>query len=372
MAGQQGITAAAPRHRWRRRSLKLLLALVLVGVLIAEGIAIGPYFGRALHAVRHPDPFWLAIAVIAELVSLSGAAHVQRRMLLAGGTRVTRSRMTALIYSANAVSATLPAGAALSSGYTFRRMRDWGASVPLAIFALIASGILSSIAFAGLVVTAVVFARTGSLEPALVGAGLAVAVIALLLIRRYFQRPDALSHFAERVLGWGNRLLRREPHEGRAKLRELINDFNQVKPQKRDWAAGLGFATINWTADLICLIAASRAVNAHAASLALIIAAYVAGMSTSGISLLPGGLGIVDGAMILVLTRGHVSTVSATAAVLLYRLVSYVFNVVLGWSIWAINWYMTRRHRLQDEAASVVLSLPDRPTDLTPECSLQS
>jgi uncharacterized protein (TIRG00374 family) len=343
---------AAPRHPWRRRSLKLLLGIVLLSVLVVEGFAIGPYFGRALDAVSDPDPFWLSIAVVAELVSLSGAAHVQRRMLLAGGTKVPRGRMTALTYTANAVSATLPAGAALSSGYTFRRMRGWGASVPLAVFALIASGILSSIAFAGLVVTAVVFAKTDSLEPALVGVALGVAIIALLVIRRYFQRPDTLTRFAERVLGWGNRLLRREAHEGRAKLRELMADFTQVKPQKRDWAAGLGFATINWTADLVCLIASCRAVNAHAASLALIIAAYVAGMSTSGISLLPGGLGIVDGAMILVLTRGHVGTIAATAAVLLYRLVSYVFNVVLGWLIWSVNWYITRRHRLQDEVSS--------------------
>ena len=290
-------------------------------------------------------------------------------MLLAGGTRVTRSRMTALTYTANAVSATLPAGAALSSGYAFRRMRGWGASVPLAVFTLIASGILSSIAFAGLIVTAVVFAKTGSLEPALVGIGLGGAVIGLILARRYFQRPDALRHFAERLLGCANRLLRRDPHEGKAKLRELIEDFTHVKPKKRDWAAGLGFATINWTADLVCLIAACRAVNAHEASVALIIAAYVAGMSTSGISLLPGGLGIVDGAMILVLTRGHVGTVAATAAVLLYRLSSYVFNVALGWLIWGINWYLTRRHRQRDESAAVQAA---RPIDLTPECSLQS
>jgi uncharacterized protein (TIRG00374 family) len=362
---------ATPRHPWRRRGLKLLLAAVLVGVLVAEGIAIGPYLGRAIDAVSDPDPFWLTIAVLAELVSLSGAAHVQRRMLHAGGTRVTRGRMMALTYTANAVSATLPAGPALSSGYTFRRMRDWGASVPLAVFALIASGILSSIAFAGLVVAAVIFAKTGSLEPALLGVALGVLIIGLVFGRRYFQRPDALMHFAEVVLGWVNRILRREAHNGRARLLELIADFTQVKPRKRDWAAGLGFACVNWGADLLCLIAACRAVHMHTASLALIVAAYVAGMSTSGISLLPGGLGIVDGAMILVLTRGHghVGTVTATAAVLLYRLVSYAFNVVLGWSIWTISWYLARRRAL---AESALAELVDRPIDVTPECSLRS
>jgi uncharacterized protein (TIRG00374 family) len=319
--------------------------------------------------VSSPDPFWLSIAVVAELISLSGAAHVQRRMLLAGGTHVTRSRMTALAYTANAVSATLPAGPALSSGYTFRRMRDWGASVPLAVFALIASFILSSIAFAGLVVAAVIVAKTGSIEPAVVGVALAVLIVALIFGRHYFQRPDALAHFAARALGWVNRILRREPHNGRARMLELIADFTQVKPRKRDWAAGLGYACVNWGGDLLCLISASRAVNVHGASLALITAAYVAGMSTSGISLLPGGLGIVDGAIILVLTRGHVGTVTATAAVLLYRLVSYAFNVVLGWLIWAITRYAARRRALRE---SILTELADRPADRTVECSVRS
>jgi uncharacterized protein (TIRG00374 family) len=345
-------TAAPPRRPWRRRGLKLLLAVVLVGVLVVEGILIGPYIGRAIRAVSHPDPFWLAIAIAAQLASLSAAAHVQRRMLLAGGTRVTRARMTALTYQSNAVNATLPAGAALSSGYSFKRMRDFGASVPLAVFALVASGVLSSVAFGLLLLGAVIFAKTGSLGPALLSIGLVLLLVLLWAARHFIRDPESLARLAERMLRWGNRLLRREPHNGRARLREILNDLKEVKPQKRDWAAGLGFAGLNWAGDLLCLIAATRAVNAHSASLALIVAAYVAGMSTSGISLLPGGLGIVDGAIILVLTRGHVPTVEATAAVLLYRLVSYAFNVVLGWSIFSISWYVNRRRSLRAGLAS--------------------
>jgi uncharacterized protein (TIRG00374 family) len=346
-------TAAQPRRPWRRRGLKLLLAVVLISVLVIEGILIGPYFGRAIRAVSDPDPFWLAIAIAAELISLSAAAHVQRRMLLAGGTRVTRARMTALTYTSNAVNATMPAGAALSSGYSFKRMRDFGASVPLAVFALVASGILSTVAFAVLVLGAVIFTKTGSLGPALLSAGLVLLLGLLWAARRFIRDPDSLNRFAERLLRWGNRLLRREPLNGKARLREILNDLKQVRPQKRDWAAGLGFAAVNWAGDLLCLIAATRAVDAHSASLALIVAAYVAGMSTSGISLLPGGLGIVDGAMILVLTRGHVGTVAATASVLLYRLVSYAFNVVLGWSIFSITWWLNRRRSLREALTSV-------------------
>jgi hypothetical protein len=247
-------------------------------------------------------------------------------------------------------------------------MRVWGASASLAVFTIIASGILSSIAFAGLVAAAVIFAKTGSLEPTLLGVALAGLIVLLIFGRRYFHHPDPLTHFAERVLGWGNGLLHREPNSGRARLHELIADLTCVTPRKRDWAAGLGFASINWAADLVCLMAACRAVNMHSTSLALITAAYVTGMSTSGISLLPGGLGVVDGAIILVLTHGHVGAVTATAAVLLYRLVSYAFNVVLGWLLWTISWYATRRRALPE---SILEEIPDRPADLTVEWSLR-
>lgn len=71
--------------------------------------------------------------------------RVQRRILATGGIRVSMRRMVSLTYAANALSETLPAGVALSSAYTFQRMRVWGASAPLAGFTLLATGVLSTV-----------------------------------------------------------------------------------------------------------------------------------------------------------------------------------------------------------------------------------
>ena len=86
-------------------------------------------------------------------------------------------------------------------------------------------------------------------------------------------------------------------------------ELSAIKPRNRDWLAGLGFAELNWVADLACLAACCHAVGANGSSLLLVMVAYIAGMSTSGLSLLPGGLGVVDAAMIFALTQGGVSTV---------------------------------------------------------------
>ncbi len=332
----------------RSRVLRAGAAVLVVGMLVAEGILIAPYVGRAIREITHPVVSWLLIAVLAEVISLFAAAHLQRRMLLIGGTRVPVARMTALYYSANAVSLTLPAGPALGSGYTFRKLRAWGASAPLATFTLVASGALSTLAFGMLVVAATLIQRHNSAEPVIVSL-IAVGVLAATIaIRWVIRRPDAVHRLSERLLRLGNRLLRRHPERGKDLLHHVFTDavaeLRRLKPRHRDWALGLTFAVVNWTADLGCLLAACHAVGAPRVSITLVAAAYVAGMSAAGISLLPGGLGVVDAAMILALSHGHVGVVAATAAVVLFRLVSYAFNVALGWLIWVATWHM-HRHR---------------------------
>ncbi|MGH8961441.1 MAG: lysylphosphatidylglycerol synthase transmembrane domain-containing protein, partial [Jatrophihabitantaceae bacterium] len=150
-----------------------------------------------------------------------------------------------------------------------------------------------------------------------------------------------------RIAGGGltraNRILHRAPDAGLAALHRFVREVAAIKPRSRDWLAGLGFAGINWVADLVCLVASCHAVGAGRSTLVLVMVAYVAGMSASSVSLLPGGFGVVDAAMILALTSGGVGTVPATAGVLVYRLISVALVVLLGWLVWTVSWAAERR-----------------------------
>ena len=108
---------------------------------------------------------------------------------------------------------------------------------------------------------------------------------------------------------------------------QFVAELREIHPRHLDWTAGLAYAALNWLADLACLVASCRAVGAHGATIELAVVAYVAGMAVSSVSLLPGGLGVVDAAMVLALVHGGLSPVQATAGVLLYRLISFVFIV---------------------------------------------
>jgi uncharacterized membrane protein YbhN (UPF0104 family) len=60
-------------------------------------------------------------------------------------------------------------------------------------------------------------------------------------------------------------------------------------------------------------------------------------MAASGISLLPGGIGVVDTTMVLVMVAGGIPAAAALPAVLLFRLISLVAVVAAGWLVVAVQ-----------------------------------
>jgi len=318
------------------------LLAVLVAMLITEGFILGPYLSKAGNALSSPDARWLGVALFAELVSMAAFARVQRRMLISGGSRVSVRQMAALTYAANAVSVTLPGGAALSTAYVFRRLRRWGATVPAAGFAVVASGVLSTASFALLALFVAILAGTGSVSAILLLGAIGLGGLGWALARRHGGQ-DLIVNVVSGALRRGNRMLRRPADSGLTAVQHFVSELTSIKPRNRDWLMGLGMAGLNWVADLACLFASCRAVDASHSTVLLLMVAYIAGMSASSISFLPGGLGVVDAAMIFTLTSGGVGTVSATAAVILYRLISYALIVALGWIVWTSMWFAERR-----------------------------
>ncbi len=94
------------------------------------------------------------------------------------------------------------------------------------------------------------------------------------------------------------------------------------------------------------------------ASLSLVALTFVAKLSAGGLSLVPAGLGVVDAAMVLVLTGGGIPLTLATATVVLYRLISLLLIAALGWALFAV---MSRRSGLVPAPDPE----PHEPSDLT-------
>lgn len=68
----------------------------------------------ALHELAHIRWQWLAVAAFAGLAALY-LCRMQRRLLRAGGTRITRRTSLALVFAQSATSMSFPGGAAIST-----------------------------------------------------------------------------------------------------------------------------------------------------------------------------------------------------------------------------------------------------------------
>ncbi len=172
---------------------------------------------------------------------------VQQRLLRVGGVSVSMRRMMPVTLGANALSVTLPAGPLLSTGYTFGRLRRFGASAALATWSLLYGGVLSMVAFSALMILAAVFAGATGTSTWVVVTGLVASALTLGVLGVFLRRPRLLVRIATVPLRRVGRLLHTSPAAAVAWLDHTAMQTAAIRPSGRDRRAGLLFATLNWT-----------------------------------------------------------------------------------------------------------------------------
>jgi hypothetical protein len=302
----------------------------------------------------------LALALLAEAASMAMYARMQRRLLRAAGTAIPLSQAVGLAYAAHSLSVTLPGGPAFSSAFNFQQMRRFGATSAVASWATAMSGVLSMAALAAVGALAAALAERSDGPTAVLSTVLPALAIGL-FAQVLAQRPQWLLHPAVAGLGLFNRLLRRPPERGQEAVRRFLEQLATVHVRRRDRLAASGFALANWAFDGLGFALACFAAGLHGNGIAPdhLVVAYAAGMAASTISLIPGGLGVVDGALVLGLVAGGVHTRRAIGAVVLYRLISLGVIGAVGWLVWLTL-------RIRDKPTPRVTEPAASPTPETP------
>lgn len=322
---------------WLRRS-----AMVALFALFAVELKLGwPSLSAALKQLHTSHPGWIAAALAAELMAMGAYARMQRRLLRSAGVRVPLHRHVALAFAAHSLNETLPGGPAFSIRFNFQQMRRFGATPAVASWSLALSGVLSSAALAAVAVTGALV--SGGTPPWYRLAGLlAVAVLITVSVRQVARRPERLEPAIRAVLAPLNRLRRRESDEGLDRIRSFITQLGAVRLTPGHGAAAAGFALLNWAVDAAALWMCLRAVSDGTIGAGPMLLAFSAAMAAGTLTIVPGGLGVVDSALILGLVTGGVGTATAIAAVVLYRIVTLGFIIGAGWITWLV---LRRQHR---------------------------
>ncbi|MFI7540821.1 YbhN family protein [Actinoplanes sp. NPDC049599] len=303
----------------RLRLAAIAVAVVALAVVGLRGRLPDP---RAfVAALAGADSGWIALAALLQVVSLVAFAGQQRRLLADLGVRLRVRRLLAITLARSALSISLPAGAAVSTAYAIREYQKAGVSRRIGAASAVVSGLASLGGLTLLYVAggAGLVARDPgaylSWRPLAVVAALAgITTAGIVLGRRYGARPQRTPAGPARV-GRAGRLITRLLTSGRDAWRAGAG------LRVRDWAAALAYAAVNWLTDLLCLAAACRAFGLPV-GVTTLAGIYLGVQIVRQVPLTPGGVGVIETALVAGLTAAGATAVSAAAAVLVYRLLS--------------------------------------------------
>lgn len=329
---------AGSAWRWTRRAVTLALLAVAVVTVVSEW----PTLQSAAGQLRHLDWRTLRWGLYAEALAMVAFAQLTRLLLRAGGVRLRLGAMIGLTLASNAVSLSLPGGPAWAVTFSFDQLRRRGVRRSLSAYALAVTWILSA---AALIVLAVVgIDLAGARGPAApfralataVGVALVLgAVLAVVLARRPAARA-ALGRRLERLCS--GRRVSSLARSAQAGAREL----GAVRTPAPLLARCVVAALLNWVLDCGCLAFSILAVGGHVPWAALL-AVYAITQLAAALPLTPGGIGVVEGTLSLLLIAYHVPASTAIAGVLLYRVISFWILVPVGWG--AVAGLVARQRR---------------------------
>jgi uncharacterized membrane protein YbhN (UPF0104 family) len=315
---------------WRRGPVVATVVVVVLGTELLFGWSA---LIEAMAQLRTPRWNWVAGALFAEIASMGTFARMQGALLRGAGTRVAIRKHVAMAYAAHSLSATLPGGPVFSTTFNFQQMRRFGASPAVASWCIALSGALSAGALVVIGAVGGILARSsGGWRTLLIyGAGALVLAVA---VRQIALHPEWLDRPARGLLGGVNRVRRRPADHDHDRLLSFVEQLRSVRVRPANVVFAVVLAMANWLFDALCLWMCCVAVGASGLTATKLVVAYCAGMAAASVPIVPGGLGIVDGALILGLVAGGLTSSSAVAAVVLYRLISFGFIISAGWLVW--------------------------------------
>lgn len=351
-----------PRRSFEPRlatALRIAGGVVVAGAVLAALSSQRGRLAAASDGLARLHWLWLPLAVVAESASIAMFARLQRRLLRAGAASVAISSAIAITYAGNAISGTIPvAGSEMSVAYTYRQFERRGADRAVTAVALAVSGVLSTVTLSLIVATgAVTSGNTAAIWSGLTGGLIALAATAAVI--GAFRAPRVerrLAAVAVWSLRTAHRWTGRGPDDPRAAVAAAETRLRQLHLGRVDLAVAGGLAAANWLFDIACLALCIKATGLHVPAAGLILA-WAAGSAANSLGLTPGGIGVVEAALIPALVATGLPASGSATAVVTYRIVSLLLPLAVGWVVYVV---LRRRDPLRWVAA---VTAPDATVD---------
>lgn len=365
-SGGSGTGAASAPARKRRLRPVVRKILQVVGSLVL----LAAIFWYVFQQVADISEVWAAIQTltwreVGVLLVVTGFNLVTYWIVIVIATPgLTYPQAAVLTQSTTAVANSVPAGGAIAVGLTYSILSSWGFSRARATVSLVVTGIWNNwlkLATPVLALAALAIQGQpggGQLLAALLAVG---GVVAAIVVFALILRSERFAARVGVVTGqWATallRLARRPPATGWDLA--VVKFRNRVIGLVRHRWIQLTAATILSHAALYLVLVTSlrvMGVSEDEVGWAAVLAVFAFARLLTAIPLTPGGVGVVELALITGLTRAGGDAAQVVAAVLLFRLLTYVLPILLG-TVAYIVW--RRRRSWWTDAA------PPLPAELT-------
>jgi uncharacterized protein (TIRG00374 family) len=333
--GVAGDVADSGAGRDLRAVVRYLAGLVIGCVVLLLLFGKRGELAAAWHHLAGASGGWLAVAIAAESLSLLTFAWLQHRVLRLSGTPIPLPGLFLLALANDAIANSVPGEPAVSTAYRYRYYRRRGASGASAGWTIFTILIAQAIGMSLLLLLGVLVALAGSAST--IGAGVTVVGLVLVLgAGAILIRRDLVLRLASSAVRGVDRLTRRRhgPDAGRVTIAARIDltlaRMREIPLSRGSTVAVVAMATAVWGCDCLCLVSSFRAVHAAVPWHAVLLA-YGVAQVVGSLPVVPGGLGIVEGSLAVVLVAYGVGQVTAISAALAFRLVNFWLVIAVGW-----------------------------------------
>jgi uncharacterized membrane protein YbhN (UPF0104 family) len=362
---EKGRTRRLPRWviaAWpvARIAIGFALVVVAVWVLSSKGSELSGFTG----VFKTLNWWWVPPAFAAEIASYWCFALMQRELLRAGHLKPPWWTLFKLTFGSQALTNSLPIGNALATVYGFRWFRRFGADNTLAVWALAGTLVAAMVSLSLVAVIGLGLATSAGasydLVPVLIGVfAIALAVGSLFV----YERP--LHWVLSGALRASVAVTGRPRGDSQEQIDRIMKWMTAVRLSWKQSGRIVIYGTANWLLDCACFAMMFPAIHAPVPWKGLLLA-YGAGQLAATLPITPGGLGVVEGSITVALVAFGGAEQSTAYAVLLYRIISFWFILVVGWLLIGEMALEVRRGRWPRSAmdssveAGPVVYRPDR------------
>jgi putative heme transporter len=308
---------------------------------------------------------WREIAVLLLATALNLLTYWIVVVLATPG--LTYPQAAVMTQATTAVANSVPVGGAVAVGLTYAMLTSWGFSKARSTVSVVVTGIWNNfVKLAAPILALALLAlegRPGGGRTAAAVAGLAGLIGAIVLFALILRSAEFAAKVGTVTGRWASallRIVRRGPVMGWD--RAVVKFRGQVIGLVQHRWVPLTLATLLSHASLYLVLVVSlrvMGVSDDDVGWAQVLAVFAFARLLTAIPLTPGGVGVVELALIGGLTRAGGQDTAVVAAVLLFRLLTYVLPIVLGLGAY-ILW---RRNRSWlDSAPPLPWSLDPAPT----------